>query len=385
MGNPGDHDAAALQNDRKLRPAKLAAGIVSFLLLVGLFVTSLFRAPEPGVDMGTRRHGLRARDPDRPRCAQLARTSVTAQEQRGPAPSGLQYEMGSGGQRAVVVEVGGGIRVYEVDGRRVLDPYPVDAMVDGAHGTPLVPWPNRLRDGRYRFDGTEHQLPLTEPEKHNAIHGLLRWRAWRPVEVSTDRVEMGVRLHPMPGYPFALDVRVAYQLAADGLTVSTTATNVGGPHPAPYGYGQHPYLSPGTGTIDACTVQLPAATRIRSDGRGLPAGREPVEGTPFDFRAGRRLGSLQIDSAFTDLNRNGDGRATAALTGPDGHTAELWVDAAHPYLEIFTGDTLAPERRRRGLGCEPMTCPPNAFADGVDFTRLEPGASTTSRWGARLH
>src|SRR5690349_11401206 len=43
----GDRDGSALQDDRKLRPAKLAAGIVSVVVLVGLFVTSLFRAPEP--------------------------------------------------------------------------------------------------------------------------------------------------------------------------------------------------------------------------------------------------------------------------------------------------------------------------------------------------
>lgn len=309
---------------------------------------------------------------------------MTAQEQPGAPPSGRQYEIGSGAQRAVVVEVGGGIRAYEVDRRPVLDPYPVDAMADGAHGTPLAPWPNRLRDGRYRFDGTEHQLPLTEPENHNAIHGLLRWRAWRRVEVSTDRVKMSIRLHPLPGYPFTLDIGVAYHLSADGLTVSTTATNIGN-RAAPYGYGQHPYLSPGTGTVDDCTLRIPAATRLRSDDRGLPTGHEPVEDTPFDFRRGRQLGSLQIDSAFTDLARDGDGRATAALTGPDEYTAELWVDHAHPYLEIFTGDTLAPDRRRRGLGCEPMTCPPNAFADGVDLIRLEPDTSVTTRWGARLH
>jgi aldose 1-epimerase len=109
----------------------------------------------------------------------------------------------------------------------VLDPYPVDAMADGAHVAPLVPWPNRLRDGRYRFDGTEYQLPLTEPDKHNAIHGLLRWCGWRPVTVSSDRVEMGLRLHPTPGYPFTLDVRVGYRLRGDGLTASTTATNLG--------------------------------------------------------------------------------------------------------------------------------------------------------------
>ncbi len=302
-------------------------------------------------------------------------------------PSGGQFDLRLGDQRAVVVLVGGAIREYENEGRAVLDPFPVDAMADGAHGTPLVPWPNRLDGGRYRFDGTDHQLALTEPEKGNAIHGLLRWRSWRPVELSTERVVLGDRIHPMPGYPFTLDVVIDYQLGDAGLEVATTATNVGDA-PCPYGAGQHPYLSPGpaegSSPIDACVLSLDAATRITTDQRGLPEGREDVAGTPFDFRDGRRLDDLEVDSAFTDLARDEEGRARARLTGPDGRTAELWVDHHHPYLEIFTGDTLAPHRRRQGVGCEPMTCPPNAFATGTDVIRLEPGDSMTTTWGVRL-
>jgi aldose 1-epimerase len=280
--------------------------------------------------------------------------------------------------------VGGGIREYEVAGRAVLEPYPVAAMADGAHGAPLVPWPNRLRDGRYRFKGREYQVPLTEPENGNAIHGLLRWRAWQPVEICAHRVVMGIRLHPMPGYPFELDVRIEYRLDAGGLEVTATATNTGSTA-CPYGFGQHPYLSPGgTGLIDACRVELDAATRITTDERGLPTGREAVGGTDYDLRGGVELGDRVVDNAFTDLVRDGDGRAWVRLTGPDRCTAQLWVDRNHPYLEIFTGDTLAPDRRRRGLGCEPMTCPPNAFADDVDVLHLEPGDVVTTRWGAGL-
>lgn len=305
-------------------------------------------------------------------------------------PSGQQHELTLGGQRAVVVEVGGGIREYEVGGRPVLDPFPVDSMADGAHGSVLVPWPNRLDGGRYTFDGQDLQVALTEPEKDNAIHGLLRWLAWTPVEVATDRVVLAHRIHPMPGYPFTLDVLVDYRLTDDGLVVTTTATNVGD-RACPYGAGQHPYLSPGPadatgapGLIDDCTLVLAAATRLPTDGRGLPTGLEDVRGTPYDFRAGKQIGSLEIDYAFTDLDRDDEGRAWARLTGPDGRTAELWVDERHPYLEIYTGDTLVPERRRRGLGCEPMTCPPNAFATGTDVIRLEPGDSVTTTWGTRL-
>jgi len=180
------------------------------------------------------------------------------------APSGEQFEIRSGPQRATIVEVGGGVREYVVGQRRVLDPYPLEAICDGAHGAPLIPWPNRLADGTYRFDGSDHTVALTEPDKHNAIHGFLLWRSWQAVEHETSRVVMRTRLHPLMGYPFTLDVQVAYELGDDGLVVSTTATNLGD-RACPYGAGQHPYLSPGHGSVDDCTLQLDAATRILTD------------------------------------------------------------------------------------------------------------------------
>ena len=302
----------------------------------------------------------------------------------GLAPSGEQFEIRYGDQRATIVEVGGGIREYAVGDRAVLDPYPLDDLCDGEHGAPLIPWPNRLADGTYRFDGTDYAVPLTEPEKHNAIHGFLSWRPWQAVVHSDSQVVMCARLLPLAGYPFALDVRVAYVLAGDGLMVSTTATNIGD-QACPYGSGQHPYLSAGGGHVDDCIFELRASTRIlTANERQLPTGTAPVAGTDFDFCVGRRLGNQKLDTPYTDLDRDAAGRAWARLTAPDGMQAEVWVDEHYPVIEIFTGDTLVPPRRRRGLGTEPMTCPPNAFQTGESLARLEPGQSLTTTWGARL-
>ncbi|MHB8658534.1 MAG: aldose 1-epimerase family protein [Solirubrobacteraceae bacterium] len=299
-------------------------------------------------------------------------------------PSGKQFEIRNGPQRATVVEVGGGVREYFVGDRPVLDPYPIDAMCDGAHGAPLIPWPNRLADGAYRFDDTDYGVALTEPDKHNAIHGLLRWRSWQAVEHAPSRIVMKTRLYPLMGYPFTLDVRVAYELGDEGLVVATTATNLGDVS-CPYGAGQHPYLSPGSGPIDGCTLELGASTRILTENeRQLPTGRASVEGTEFDFRAGKRLGDQKLDTPFTDLDRDADGRAWARLTAPDDSRVELWVDKHYPVIEIYTGDTLSPARRRLGMGSEPMTCPPNAFQSGEALIRLKPGDSLTTSWGVRL-
>jgi aldose 1-epimerase len=299
-------------------------------------------------------------------------------------PSGAQFDLSYEDQHAVVVEVGGGIRSYRRGDRDVLQPYQAESMCDGAHGAPLIPWPNRLADGQYRFEGTDHQVALTEPEKHNAIHGFLLWRPWTATDREADRITMNAHLYPLQGYPFQLHIQVSYELGDDGLTVTTTATNTGD-HLAPYGAGQHPYLSPGEDVLDGCTLRLQAATRITTDpDRQLPTGTEPVTGTAYDFNQARPIGPLAIDYAFTDLTRDGDGRAHVELTAPDGHTAITWLDQAYPIVELYTGDTLAPERRRRGLGTEPMTLPPNGLQTNTGIIRLEPGQAHTGRWGARL-
>jgi aldose 1-epimerase len=300
-------------------------------------------------------------------------------------PSGDQVEIQYGDARAVVVEVGGGIRRYDVAGVPVLDGYDVDAMVDGARGQPLVPWPNRLHGGRYTWDGIEHVVPLDEPEQSNALHGVTRWRSWTAREIADATVTMGLLLRPLPAYPFTLDLTVRYALGDDGLTVTTTATNVGDAA-APYGHGAHPYITVGTERVDDAVLHLPARTWLPTDEDQIPTGRAPVEGTVYDFRSPRALGDTEIDYAFTDLERSPDGRAALTLSAPDGgRQVTVWVDENYPYLEVFTGDALPdPARRRQGLGVEPMTCPPNAFVTGEDVVRLDPGTSVTTAWGIQV-
>ena len=293
-------------------------------------------------------------------------------------PSGEQIEIALGDQRAVIVEVGGGLRTYSAAGRELLDGYPADEMSSAGRGQVLIPWPNRIKDGSYELDGRRHQLPINDLEEQDAIHGLVRWVAWAVGEREPHRVSMQHVVHPQPGYPFSLAVRVEYSLSAAGLRVATTATNVGGAT-CPYGCGAHPYLRAGVEPLDSATLRAPGRTVLQSDERGIPVRSERVDGTDFDFRRPRPVATKKLDNAFTDLERDGDGMGRVALSGPEGQVS-LWVDESYPYLMLFTGDTL-PDGGRRSLAVEPMTCPPNAFRTGEALIRLEPGRSFTSTWG----
>jgi aldose 1-epimerase len=295
-------------------------------------------------------------------------------------PSGEQYELAHGDQRVVVVEVGGGLRTYSAGGRELLDGYSPDELCSAGRGQVLAPWPNRIEDGRYDFGGGTYQLPLDELERRNAIHGLVRWAVWAVAERESPRVVLEHVLHPQPGYPFTLELRVEYALSDAGLSVRTAATNVG-PDPCPYGCGMHPYLTVGVEPVDTVVLRIPASTVLRSDDRAIPVGSEPVEGTEHDFRQPRPIGATLLDHCFTDLERDEDGLASVTLRDPEAATEiALWVDESFGYLMVFTGDPL-PDVARRSLAVEPMTCAPNAFRSGDGLIVLQPGQTFSGAWG----
>ncbi len=297
------------------------------------------------------------------------------------SPSGQQWEISHGNQRLTVVGVGGGIRSYDAGGRPVLFGYPLDAKADAGRGQLLMPWPNRIADGRYTFDGTTQQLPLTEPARLNASHGLVRWEQWSLIEQTDSTVTVGFRLMPGPGWGAILDLRVRYALGDDGLTVTPSATNIGSTR-APFGFGAHPYLTVGEEAVDELTLTLPATDYLTVDDRLLPTGTKPVDGTDYDFREPRAIGNTVLDTAFTGLTADEDGRWRINLSSGERSTT-LWAEAEHfGYTQVFTGDSLPAGRARHtGVAVEPMSCPAGAFATGEALVVLEPGDTWSGQWG----
>jgi aldose 1-epimerase len=279
------------------------------------------------------------------------------------SPSGISWTIRSGGFEATVVSVGGGLRSLDYDGQAALLGYGEDEPCHGGIGQLLIPWPNRIADGKYTFDGADQQLPLTEPARHNASHGLTRWVEWHLVDRTADHLVVGHRLHGRPGYPHQLDLTARYALSDAGLAVEVSAVNVG-LSSAPYGFGAHPYLTVGR-RIDECELSFTAAQRLDVDpARLLPRDLLDVGGSPYDFSVARAIGELAIDSAFTGLGSSW----TVRLTDPDtGRSSALSSDT--PWVQLFTADPLD----RCALAVEPMTCPPNAFATGTDLRTLHPG------------
>lgn len=297
--------------------------------------------------------------------------------------SGAQWTIAADGHQAVVVEAGGGLRTYRAGGVDYVDGYGEDEICAGSAGQILAPWPNRIRDGQYTFAGRTLQLPLNEPERHVAIHGLVNWLPWQLVDQRDDAVTIGCELLPQPGYPWPLRLETEWRVGADGLRGNHQVTNIGS-EPCPFGFSVHPYLQiPGV-AVDDLLLRVPGRSRLLLDGRLLPIGVAKVAGGEYDFTTPRRIGPTVLDMAFGDVDPDPDGGSSVTLgTEEDPVQLTVWADAAFGWWQIYTGDTLTGERYRRSVAVEPMTCPPDAFRSGRDLIVLEPGQTWTASWGIR--
>ncbi len=297
------------------------------------------------------------------------------------APTGEQFELAAGRVRAVVTEVAAGLRMLTVDGVDVTEPFPEHVVPPSGDGIVLSPWPNRVADARWTLDGEVQQLDITEPERGNALHGLLRHSPYRVLERADGAITLGATVFPQHGYPFLLDTTVRYELTEDGIRVTHGVHNVSDRR-APYAVGTHPFFRIGDVPTEELTLTLHASTRIETDERLNPVAEVPVEGTAYDLRGGRRVGDLALDGAFADVALV-DG-ASAELTAPDGRRVRLLQDPDWDFVQVFTRVDF-PKDGGAGfaIAIEPMTAAPNALNSGRGLRWLEPDERWQGGWGVR--
>ena len=297
--------------------------------------------------------------------------------------NGQRFNLEHGAQRASVVQRGGALQTYSVDGVDLVDGFADDERTTTYNGAVLAPWPNRIRDGRWSWRGRSYQLPVTEPATGSALHGLVSDVLWEPDSVAADAVTLGAPITPSAGYPFQLRVTVTWSLSADGLRCRLGAVNTGA-EPAPFGTATHPFFRLPDARVDDLDLVLPAGQWLETDANLLPVALRPASGTELDFTQPRSLRGLRLDTAFTAVTPDFHGTSEAVLSSR-GSAVTIWAEPDFTWWQVYTSDQFAPdsERYRRSLAVEAMTCAPDAFNSGADLIVLEPGAPWSAAWGVR--
>ncbi len=252
----------------------------------------------------------------------------------------------------------------------------------------LFPWPGRIAGGRFTFAGRECVLPINEPTRGNAIHGLVYNRRFRmnrrgPYYLSAELDSASdpelARIWP---FPFVLEID--YEIG-NGLRMRASVTN-SGTSAMPFGLGAHPYFHAPLGNRagrESIALTIDADRRWELDAGLIPTGRcEPVTGD-YDLRRPAMLDNRAFDDVFMRSNSSASTPA-ARLVDPAMRIAvELWAAPAFREIVVY-----AP-RERNVVSMEPYTCAPDAFnlaARGISagMLVLAPGARFETSFEIRL-
>jgi aldose 1-epimerase len=303
-----------------------------------------------------------------------------------PLTPDTELTLTHGAYALTVSPYGASLRGLTRGSKPVITGYHGKAGKVGGEGDVLVPWPGRITDGRYTFEGQSYQLPQNDKEASSAIHGFLRTQMWEIERQDESMVTFRITTSPEnhAGYPFALTTRLTYRLSDDGLAVHLTVENTGASN-APVAAGHHHYFTVNSPAIDGDTLHVPFESTLEYKDL-LPTGRVlPVADTEFDFRHPHVLGKTQFNTCYLGPQRDTDGKIRIRLAAPNGPALTVWLDESFGYVVLYSGDPLPEDYRRKALAIEPMSCASDAFNHpDWGLVTLTPGEVMHATWGVTV-
>jgi aldose 1-epimerase len=283
------------------------------------------------------------------------------------------------GSKAVVSSVGAALLELSIESKQLIlrpkDPLKIFA------GSVLAPWQNRLAKGQWVDpQGQTQSLPINELNLNNALHGMVYETDFTVREQTKSKLTLGRLLDSPAGYPYSLNIEITYELDALGLTCSFSVSNESDTA-APFAIGFHPYFSirnPGDATL-----LIPASSYYTQDANKIPAAKESVSGTSFDFMSAKPLAGAKLDDYFTDLSAT-DGEALSVL-GTTDWTLELRQSAELSHLVVYlTHEYESDGGKVSAIALEPASAPANALNSKEDLAYIEPAGTFTGSWNVRL-
>lgn len=287
------------------------------------------------------------------------------------------FRLSCGDYEAKIRKSGAGLDSLTFKGRNLIEPFELN-QPERYRGDVLAPWPNRIRDGKYVFEGTKFQLELTEPSRSNALHGLVNRIPWSPEYLDTKKVKLSYELNKPQYYPATLNFQIQYEICVSGLLIELEVKNVG-KISGPLGVSIHPYLiADSDSRVDEWVLKMPSSRYFRVDEQRLLPLEIATTPSNLDFRNFQKIGNSFIDHAFEIDAAIAD--QEIRVLAPSGNGVGMSYSKNLTWIQIHTADRDGGVDSRRCLAVEPMSCPPDAFNSGLNLVKIAPNQLEKWSW-----
>ena len=247
-------------------------------------------------------------------------------------------------------------------------------------GAKLIPFPNRINNGKYSYRENEYTLPINFPSQNHAIHGLIYNKKFRVKKIQKTKGSASVLLEyryrkDVSGYPFDINIVIRYSLSKKGFGCVTKIVNAGNTD-APVGDGWHPYFKI-TGSVDHLMLKIPSARKIRVDKKMIPTGKFAHFA---EFESLRQIRNIEFDTGFALPAKNGIAN-TELYDSKQNVRVCVWQETGkqkYNYLQVFIPAS------RKSIAIEPMTCNTDAFNNKDGLILLKPRQCFVAGYGVYI-
>ncbi len=252
-------------------------------------------------------------------------------------------------------------------------PLKVDDPGRGYPSALLFPFPNRIKDGRYTFEGNEYRLDINDQETFSAIHGLI---AFKPFEIEKQEKASATLLFTyhgeMEGYPFPYEFRITYTLRKSKLDISVIAKNTG-EKSMPFGFGWHPYFGISGKPIAEMEVHVPDRNKIELSDRFIPTGD-----SSFEHEGIIPLKNTILNNVFSVAGKTKKSEVSLKHEDKKLVVSQESGPGKLEYFILYTPPT------RDCIAIEPQSCNTNAFNNGDGLQMLKPGEEAKFKISVRV-
>ncbi len=243
----------------------------------------------------------------------------------------------------------------------------------------LLPYPNRLKDGVYQYNGKNYAFPVNDKDTNNSLHGFRNFLKMSVENIIVEEDFASITLKNSyhgnnPSFPFSFDFKVTYEF--NGYNNLSCEVQLYNPtnETIPISFGWHPYFQLGNTSVDELELQMPTVQQVLVDDRMLPTGKLTTIST---YNSLTNLTNKNFDTCF---KVNKEDISEVSIHAPSLNTKlTYWQENnAFPYFQVF----IPP--KRKSIAIEPMTCNVNAFNSKEDLKELNGQERFTGKFGVRV-
>lgn len=268
----------------------------------------------------------------------------------------------------IYLQDGASLQELTLNGHKIIKDLAPLTYANSYASSILFPFANRIKDGKYTFDGSEFQFEINQKEEGNALHGLVYNKTFELIHSKADANAATITLEyneaaKSLGFPYTYSIQLEYIFSKENLELKVLIKNTDA-QAFPFTLGWHPYFL--SDNLYESTLLLDSSQKVVLDDRNITTGT-----TDIDTTDAIKIAEQQFDDCWI-LNSD------EVLFKTPKYNLRFNATGDNNFLQVYTPPI------ENIIAIEPTTGISDSFNNQIGLKTLNPNETYGIAWGINI-